>query len=117
MSKQKIITSKSYPYTRVFAVIAFILLTAFAGRIAAPGICASIQKNTQVSATQNQENEDGSEKEDGKFAEKELNACFLLSGLALTPISGKADIVSYHLFIDQLVKTHFLTVLTPPPNC
>lgn len=116
MSKQKHIAGKSYPYTRLFAVIAFILLTAFVGRIAAPGVYASIQKNAQGSATQNQENEYGSEKEDGKFAEKELNACVLSSGLTLTTVSGKLDIVSYHSFTDQLVKTHFITVLTPPPN-
>lgn len=117
MSKQNYITGKSYPYTRMCAVIAFILLTAFVARIAAPGIYASIQKNAQTSATQNQENEYGSEKEDGKFAEKELNACVLLSGLTLTTVLGKLDIVSYHLYIDQIVKAHSLTVPTPPPNC
>jgi len=119
MGKQKYTAGKSSPYTRMYMAIAFVLLTAFAGRIAAPGIYAytSIQKNAQDSTTHNQENEDRSEKEYGKFAEKELSGCFLSSWLAPTPVSGKADTQSYHLFIPQFVKAHFLTVPTPPPNC
>lgn len=104
---------------KLCVVVILLLLGAFSAKVCLATLCGNLMcaKANKVLIDQNGDQENGDEKEEGKFAAKQLSEYLSPAFLQVAPVFRKVRTLLHHTYLSQFVRAHSLTVLTPPPNC